>query len=161
MVLLMVILLHPCEVDAVAAAHAHAHSVGPGAVAAPAQRSGARGLLVLHELLEELADEALGRQGFVVGALEADDRAALLHEVLEVGFRALGALVCELSEAHVLARKHLVEVKEVQGRGSRLPNAWGEDGGVQLRERRLELRRDEVQGCLVDVEARVEANRLS
>eukprot|EP01136_Pigoraptor_vietnamica_P015173 Opistho-1_new@58000 len=79
----------------------------------------------------------------------AENLAALPDVVLEV---VIVAFVGDLGKADALGRELLVEVKEVQRGRREFPECGRENGRLERRERRLELRRDQRQGLVLDAD---------
>ena len=75
--------------------------------------------------------------------------AALAHIELEV---VVAALVGDLGEAGALRREVLVEIEELEHGRVRLVEARRKDGRLERRQRRVELRTDERQRLVLDLE---------
>ena len=60
------------------------------------------------------------------------------------------ALIGKLSQTHALACEVLVQIKQIQGGGRRLPQNGRENGGLQRRQRRLKLRGNQAQRLMLD-----------
>ena len=63
-------------------------------------------------------------------------------------------------DAHLIRGKLVVQVEEIKRWRRRLAQRWREDSGLKRRERMFELGRDERKRLVLDVELRVQGNRL-
>jgi hypothetical protein len=97
---------------------------------------------------------------------DAADQARLLAEVLDVvaalaaAAAGAAALVGELREARLVAGKLLIQVKEVQRRRRQLSHTGRKHGGLQRRQRRLKLRRDERQRLVLHAHVAVQLQHI-